>query len=191
MRKLLVPLLALHLGACGSKDKDDDPNEDTAAPGENAEPEDEQSIARLEALSPGELARKIYDAFGAEMTIVKQGDREVDYLDANAPNFIGSISNDPNNQFASSFSIGYFLALAGLSSVVGDNYAVKIYSGRVLHDCRETEGAVSLLLASAPTMTVDEATALAPDLVQTCQMDPAMAAKAIVQSYSFALKATL
>ncbi len=183
--------LAFLLVACGSREKTDD---DGGAEGsENAEDNGERDIARLEALSPGELARKIYDSFGPEMTLIGQGQgqTEVDYLDANASNFIGSISSDPNNQFASSFSIGYFLALAGLSTVVGDNYAVKVYSGRVVHDCREVDGAVGLLLASAPTMTPEEAGAIAADLVQVCQIDPAMAAKAIVQSYSFALKATL
>ena len=57
-------------------------------------------------------------------------------------------SSDPNNKYASSFSIGYFLALAGLSTVVGDNYAIKVYSDRAVHDCRTQEGAVGLLLAS-------------------------------------------
>lgn len=185
--------LAFLLVACGSREKGDDDGEGGTENSENVEETHEGDIARLEALSPGELARKIYDSFGPEMTLIKQGQgqADVDYLDANASNFIGSISNDPNNQFASSFSIGYFLALAGLSTVVGDNYAVKVYSGRVVHDCREMDGAVALLMASAPTMTPEEAGIIAADLVQVCQIDPAMAAKAIVQSYSFALKATL
>ncbi len=183
--------LALLLGACGSREKGDDDGEDAPAVSENVEENTDEDIARLEALSPGELARKIYDAFGPEMTLIKQGQNEFDYLDANASNFIGSISNDPNNKFASSFSIGYFLALAGLSTVVGDNYAVKVYSGRVVHDCREMDGAMALLLASAPTMTTEEAETIAADLVQVCQIDPAQAAKAVLQSYSFALKATL
>ncbi len=200
LKVALVMVTGVWLTACGSSFDKLGPLEhkkgapsgaDDAVPTADATVVDDQGVARLEVLAPGELARKIYDAFGAEMTLIKQGDKDLNYLDANAANFVGSISNDPNNKYASSFSIGYFLALAGLSSVVGDNYAVKVYSGRVLHDCRNVDGAVSLLLAAAPTMTEAEAEAVAPDLVQACAMDPAMAAKAIVQSYSFALKTTL
>ena len=148
-------------------------------------------ITRLEVLAPGELARKIYDAFGPNMTMVQENGKSLDYLEANAANFIGSISNDPNNKYASSFSIGYFLALAGLSSVVGQNYTVSIYSNTAAHDCRNESGAEGLLRAVAPTMTDADAKRLAADLQQACNADPASAASAIVQSYSTALKSTL
>lgn len=151
---------------------------------------EEEATARLEVLAPGELARKIYDAFGPEMTVIQQGQRTIDYLDANSTSFIGSISTDPNNKYATEFSIGYFLALAGVADVVGQNYSVQVYSNRALHDCRKVDGAEAILRAIAPTIKESEIADFAGDLVAACQVDPHSAASATVQSFSTALKAT-
>lgn len=145
-------------------------------------------VGQLSALAPGELSRKIYDAFGADMTLVDDGKKKYDYLDANAQNFIGSISTDPGNKFASQFSIGYFLALAGLSTVVGDNYVSKLYNGKAANDCRTLPGASAILSVVAPTLTGDDLAALAAQFVAACTEDPAASVKAVIQSYSFALR---
>ncbi len=150
--------------------------------------QDELAVTDLKSLAPGELARKIYDAFGAGMTSVDDGNKSYDFLDVNGTSFVGSISTDPSNKFASQFSIGYFLALAGLSTVVGDNYTMKLYNGQVTHDCRKDDGAAAILQVTAPTMNAVELVALTKALVAACQEDPASSVKALVQSYSFALR---
>lgn len=205
----LIPLLAL-ASACGSSggkggSKDDAEAAGPADPAPAAETETtsgdavatdpaqtkaegDADVTELRALAPGELKRKIYDAFGAGMTSVDDGRETYDFLDANGANFIGSISTDPNNKFASQFSIGYFLALAGLSSVVGDNYVMKLYNGQAAHDCREAPGAAAILEITAPTMTAEELSQLTMELVAACTEDPASSVKALVQSYSFALR---
>lgn len=158
------------------------------ATGETKNEGAELAVTDLRSLAPGELSRKIYDAFGAGMTTVANGNKSYDFLDVNGTSFIGSISTDPSNKFANQFSIGYFLALAGLSSVVGDNYTMKLYNGQVAHDCREDDGAAAILQVTAPTMNAVELATLTKDLVAACKEDPASSVKALVQSYSFALR---
>ncbi len=166
---------AAEADAAGGKDEKKGGQEDVA-------------VTDLKALAPGELARKIYDAFGAGMTSVDDGKKMYDFLDVNGTSFVGSISTDPSNKFASQFSIGYFLALAGLSSVVGDNYTMKLFNGQAAHDCREDAGAAAILQVTAPNMNPVELVALTKALVAACQEDPASSVKALVQSYSFALR---
>ncbi len=145
-------------------------------------------IDHLSVLSPGELSRKIYDTFGAGLTSFKQGAKNFDYLEVNADSFIGSISNDPNNKYASSFSIGYFLALAGLSKTVADNYAIKVYGHAAANDCTTPEGAEAIMLAVSPTISGDELKEMTDLMHKACSADPASAVKAVIQSYSFVLK---
>ena len=145
-------------------------------------------IDHLSVLSPGELSRKIYDTFGAGLTSFKQGAKDFDYLDVNADSFIGSISTDPNNKYASSFSIGYFLALAGLSKIVADNYVIKVYGHAAANDCTTPEGAEAIMLAVSPTIAGAELKEMTDLMHTACSADPASAVKAVIQSYSFVLK---
>jgi hypothetical protein len=190
-RTMLAAALAA-LTACGAADHPSAaPAPGTTNGADQADATSSGDLANLEVLAPGELAPKIYAAFGEGMTMTTQGGKSIDYLQANSTNFIGSISGDPSNQYASSFSIGYFMALAGLAEVVGQNYVVAVYSGTAANDCRQPAGATAVLLALAPTLTEEEIGPLTDTMVAACKADPASAASAAVQSYSTALKTTL
>ena len=189
-------LVALTVAGCGSL-PGLNPKQSTRSAGASADQTAApapQAIASLDVLSPGELAQKIYSAFGGSMTMVNQGDannpKRVDYLLLNQANFVGSISNDPSNRYASSFSISYFLALAGLADVVGKNYATALGRGGYANDCRTVDGAGRLLAAVSPTVSSAELPGLAASLVTACSENAAAAISAVVQSYSMALKAT-
>lgn len=145
--------------------------------------------AQIEILSSGELATKVYGAFGPGMTLVP-GPQPYDYLIANRSGFTGAISANPTDKFASRMSIGYLMALAGLSSIVGQNYATKLFSGTITNNCTTIEGATAIVSAIGPSMTKVEIDAISIDLVAACKVDPLTAIEALVQSYTFALKST-
>jgi len=148
-------------------------------------------VQNLEVLSPGALASKIYAAFGSGMTETTVGKKQVDYLLVYQANFVGSVSSDPSNRYASSFSTGYFMALAGLAQVVGDNYNAALARRAAVSDCRQQAGAAAILTAIAPTMSTADAGVIATALVTACSASPAAAVSAVVQSYSTALRSTL
>ena len=148
-------------------------------------------VQNLEVLSPGALASKIYAAFGSGMTETTVGKKQVDYLLVNQANFVGSVSSDPSNRYASSFSTGYFMALAGLAQIVGDNYNAALAHRAAVSDCRQQAGAAAILTAIAPTMPTAESGLIAAALVSACSANPAAAISAVVQSYSTALRSTL
>jgi hypothetical protein len=149
----------------------------------------EDALAGLEVLAPGELATKLYNVFGPNMTRFDDDGREADYLDVNAASFTGAISNDPNNKIAASATPGYFLALAGLSAVVGENYEAAFYAKTARNDCSQDAGALTIVKRIAATITDAEAAGLAAELKAACAARPRDAAKAIVQSLSFVVKA--
>ena len=163
----------------------------SASKATSASPPTSTNLASLEVLSPGELATKIYNAFGVNMTLSGDADARIDYLKVNSANFVGSISNDPNNKYASSFTISYFIALAGLAQVVATNYSEALAQGSVINDCRQTAGAQSILERIAPTISSTELSAIASAMVTACAADPLTAVSAVVQSYSMALKSAL
>ena len=202
-RGAIFASLTFILTGCLSHSSDEDPATaplaDSAVPSKSkkdAKPKSEAgrdapelTLDRYEVLAPGELAFKVYAAFGPGMTKYTDGNSDFDFLAVNSANFVGSVSNDPNNKYASKFSISYFMALAGLSTVVANNYADTFYAQRAVNDCATPEGAGAIITAIAPGIESESADEIATDLVAACKISPADAVKAIVQSYSFALKA--
>ena len=184
-------LLFLSNQACGRFEHKKGQSQSQDATASSANQGGATDVSNLEVLSPGALASKIYAAFGPGMTQTSQGKNQVDYLLLNQSNFVGSVSSDPSNRYASSFSIGYFMALAGLAQVVGDNYNAALAQHARISDCRQQDGAAAILVAIAPTMTTSDASSIAAAFVTACTAKPAAAVSAVVQSYSTALKSTL
>ena len=184
-------LLFLSNQACGRFELKKGQSQSQDATASRANQGGATDVSNLEVLSPGALASKIYAAFGPGMTQTSQGKNQVDYLLLNQSNFVGSVSSDPSNRYASSFSIGYFMALAGLAQVVGDNYNAALAQHARISDCRQQDGAAAILVAIAPTMTTSDASSIAAAFVTACTANPAAAVSAVVQSYSTALKSTL
>ena len=147
-------------------------------------------LARLVVLSPGELGSKIYQVFGANMTTFNDGKTSANYLDVNSNSFTGAISADPNNKIASSATTGYFLAVAGLSAVVGDDYAASFYAKTAMLDC--TVDADAMQMAKLVAISADQAELddIVSDLKAACKVKPRDAVRAIVQSLSFVVKAS-
>jgi hypothetical protein len=158
---------------------------DGAAPGAAAE--DGDPLARLEVLSPGELGSKIYQLFGPKMTEYQENGRTVDYLD-NGSNFTGAISADPNNRIASAATPSYFLALASLSDIVGNNYATQFYSKTAKYDCTKDADIKAMVEVITGSSDQAELDAIGADLKAACQAKPRDAIKAIVQSLTFVVK---
>jgi hypothetical protein len=161
----------------GSKDKGTDPAAvdpaavDPAATGTDVATDPAvvkgDTLASLEVLSPADLARKIYDIFGPKMTVYNDGKMDMDFIEANANSFTGSISTDPTLQFAKSATTGYFLALV---------------------DCSVEADATKMVTAVASSATPAEIKDLAADLQAACKIKPGDAVKALVQSLSFCVK---
>jgi len=149
--------------------------------------EGELDLTNLTVLTPAQMADKIYKVFGRKMTLTTIGEMEGDYLQYNAGNFTGNISGDPNNRIAAQFSIGFFLALAGLSDVVAKNYQSGLYNGNAVNDCRKPEDAKKMLIMLAPNIRPGELETISNDTVIACKASAADAVRALVQSYSFAV----
>jgi hypothetical protein len=150
----------------------------------------DEALARLVILSPGELGTKIYQVFGANMTTFNDGKKDANYLDVNSNSFTGTISSDPNNKIASSATTGYFLAVAGLSAVVGDDYSAAFYAKTAKLDCTVDADALQIAKMIAISADQDELNGIATDLKAACKVKPRDAVKAMVQSLSFIVKAT-
>jgi hypothetical protein len=195
---LLAAGLALAAGCNEAKSrKSDRRSESGAGGGEAAGPEGaggpgavgegEDPLSRLEVLSPGELGSKIYQLFGPNMTVYQQDGRSIDYLD-NSANFTGAISADPNNRIASSATPGYFLALAGLSDIVGNNYAAQFYNKTAKLDCTADADIKTMVEIVTGSSNQAELDAIGADLKAACLAKPRDAVKAIVQSLTFVVK---